>query len=86
MNNILIISKLIMNAKQILKQYLFVLFLKNPNVASKSSLSWKNFKFGKKKFLFIYSFYTASDIWSLFDKTRWKFIVPSFFLSQQVFR
>ena len=30
-------------AKQILKQYF--LFLKNPSVASISSLSWKDFKF-----------------------------------------
>ena len=32
-------------AKQFLKQYFFELFLKNPSVASISSLSWKDFKF-----------------------------------------
>ena len=32
-------------AKQVLKQYLFELFLTNPSVASISSFSWKDFKF-----------------------------------------
>ena len=32
-------------AKQFLKQYFFELFLKDPSVASISSLSWNDFKF-----------------------------------------